>query len=60
MYINGLSVGLKSECKSFADDTSLFLFVNDVMISKNNQTVIYEWVYQWKMKFNFELSKQAQ
>ena len=59
IYINGWSVGLKSICKSFADDTFLFSVVNNVIISKNDQTVIYEWIYQWKMKFNSDLSKQA-
>ena len=30
IYINDLSDGLKSECKVFADDTSLFSVVNDI------------------------------
>ena len=59
-YINDLSVGLESECKLFAEDTCLFSVVHDVVISKNDQTVIYDWVYQWKIKFNPDLSKQAQ
>ena len=44
IYINDLSYGLKSECKLFADDTCLFSVVHDV-ISKNDQTVIYDWLY---------------
>ena len=44
IYINDLSFGLKSECKLFADDTYLFSVVHDV-ISKNDQTVIYDWLY---------------
>ena len=31
MYINDLSDGLKSECKLFAEDTSLFSVVNDMI-----------------------------
>ena len=58
IYINDLSYGLKSECKLFADDTCFFFVVHDV-ISKNDQT-IYGWVYQWKVKFNPDLCKQAQ
>ena len=60
IYINDLSFGLKSECKLFADDTCLFSVVHDVVISKNDQTVIYDWMYQWKVKFNPDLCKQAQ
>ena len=45
-----LSVGLKSECKLFADDTSLFAVVHDVNISKNDRNSdlqkTYEWTYQ--------------
>ena len=50
IYINDLSVGLKSECKLFADDTSLFAVVHDVNISKNDRNSdlqkTYEWTYQ--------------
>ena len=60
IYINDISVGLKSEFKLFADDTGLFLIVHDVIISKNDQTVIYDCIYQWKMKLNLDLSKQVQ
>ena len=38
IHINNLSVGLKSECKLFAEDTCLFLVVHDFVISKNDQT----------------------
>ena len=33
IYINDLSDSLKSECKLFADDTSLFSVVNDINTS---------------------------
>ena len=35
-YINDLSDGLKSECKLFADDTSLFSVVNDINTSASD------------------------
>ena len=60
IYINDISFGLKSEFKLFADDTGLFLIVHDVIISKNDQTVIYDCIYQWKMKLNTDLSKHVQ
>ena len=33
MYVNDLSDGLKSECKLFADETSLFSVVHDINTS---------------------------
>ena len=36
IYINDLSDSLKSECKLFADDTSLFSVVNDINTSVSN------------------------
>ena len=36
IYINDLSDGLKSECKLFADDTSLFSVVNDINTSASD------------------------
>ena len=38
IHINDLSVGLKSECKLFAEDTCLFSVVHDFIISKKDQT----------------------
>ena len=60
IIINDLSFELKSKCKLFADDTCLFSVVHDVAISKNDWPMIYDWVYQWKVKFNPDLCKQAQ
>ena len=64
MYINDLSCGLSSTTKLFADDTSLFLVVNDVTQSTNklNDDIenISNWVYHWKMSFNPDKSKEAQ
>ena len=59
-----LSNGLKSECKLFADDTSLFSVVHDISTSasdiNNDLTLISNWAFQWKMSFNPDPSKQAQ
>ena len=35
IYINDLSDGLISTCKIFADDTSLFFFVHDKYVSRD-------------------------
>ena len=63
IYINDLSDEPKSECQLFADCTSLFSVVHNVNISKSDLKSdllkIYEWAYQWKMKFNPDASKQA-
>ena len=64
IYTNDLSNGVSSNCKLFADDTSLFSVVNDTQTStatlRNDQTVISNWTFQWKMIFNPDLTKQAQ
>ena len=64
IYINDLSNGVSSNCKLFADDTSLFSVVNDIQSSaatlRNDLTVISNWAFQWKMIFNPDLTKQAQ
>ena len=64
MYINDLSCGLSSTNKIFADDTSLFSVVHDVTQSTNelddDLEKISDWIYQWKISFNADKSKQAQ
>ena len=64
IYINDLSDGLKSECKLFADDTSLFSVVNDIntSVSDLNEDLekIINWAFKWKMNFNPDPNKQAQ
>ena len=56
--------GLLSNPKLFADDTSIFSVVNDILHSSNkiNEDLlkISKWAYQWKMSFNPDISKQAQ
>ena len=64
IYINDLSDKLESNCKIFADDTSLFYKVLDKHVShatlnkelelKNNLA------FQWKMQFNPDRNKQVQ
>ena len=52
IYINDLSNDVKSKCKLFADDTSLFPVVHDINTSANNLNhdlqKINEWAFQWK------------
>ena len=49
--------------KLFADDSSLFARVRDVGMChqtiKADLDTITRWAFQWKMKFNPEISKQA-
>ena len=63
IYINDLTVGIKSNIKLFADDSSLFTRVLDP-ISSHDQLMgdldtITKWANQWKMKFNPDITKQA-
>ena len=64
IYINDLSDILASNPKLFADDTSLFSVVKNVDASNidlnNDLKKIGEWVFQWKMRFNHDPTKQAQ
>ena len=64
IYINDLSSELSSNPRLFADDTSLFLVVRDTDLSanplNNDLLKINNCIYQWKMSFNPNPSKQAQ
>ena len=64
MYLNDITNDIKSKCKLFADDTSLFSVVHDIDTSANDLNhdleKISEWAFQWKMKFNPDHTKQAQ
>ena len=52
IYINDLSDNLKSNCKIFADDTSLFYKVFDKHVSRatlnKDLELINNWAFQWK------------
>ena len=64
IYINNLSNDFKSKCKLFADDTSLFSIVHYIDASTNefnhDLEKISESAFQWKKKFNRDLTTQAQ
>ena len=63
IYINDLEKNIKSNAQFFADDTMLFSFVNDPVISANDLyhdlNVINQWAYQWEIEFNPDPNKQA-
>ena len=62
--INDLPDKLKSNCKIFAYDTSLFYKVFDKHVSRGTLNkdlgVINNWAFQWKMQFNPNRNKQGQ
>ena len=63
IYINDLPDGIKSVCKIFVDDTSLFSKVKDKNCStvelNNDLKILSNWAIQWKMSFNPDPNKQA-
>ena len=64
IYINDLPDNLQCNSKLFADDTSLFSTVKMPQRTANNLNndlkEINKWVFQWKMSFNPDPTKQAQ
>ena len=64
IYINDWPDNLESNCKIFADDTSLFYKVFDKHVSRatlnKDLELINNWAFQWKMQFNPDRNKQAQ
>ena len=64
IYINDLSESLPTNPTLFTDDTSLFSVVKNVDDSNIDLNIdikkIGEWVFQWKMNFNPDRTKQAQ
>ena len=63
IYTNDLPLGHTTTVKLFADDTSIFLVVNNTSVSSsrlNNDFVkIRDWDFNWKMSFNPRLTKQS-
>ena len=61
--INGLPDGIKSICKFFDEDTSLFSKVKDkncfTVELNNDLKITSNWDFQWKMLFNPDPNKQA-
>ena len=64
IYTNDLPDNLESNCKIFADDTSLFYKVFDKHVSRATLNKDLELInnldFQWKMQFNPDRHKQAQ
>ena len=64
IYINDLSNDIKSKCKLFADDTSLFSVVHDINTSANDLNHDLEKnsesAFQRELKFHPDSTKQAQ
>ena len=63
IYINHLTEDLGTNVKLFADNTSLFSVVHDTETSANDLNkdlkIINNRVFQWKMNFNPDPTKQA-
>ena len=61
VYINDITDGLKSEVRIFADDTSLFVVVDDPLVAfeilNHDLKLIEKWANQWKMSFNPDITK---
>ena len=64
VYINDLTENISSNIKLFADDASLFTRINNNVNASHERLMrdlekITAWAYQWKMKFNPDITKQA-
>ena len=63
VYINDLLIGIESNARIFADDTSLFKIASNnhesTSVLNNDLVKITQWAHQWKMIFNPDESKQA-
>ena len=63
VYINDLPDNIESNCKIFADDTSLFFKVFDKHVScatlNKDLELTKNWAFQWKMQSNPDRNKQA-
>ena len=59
--INDLPLGLTTNAKLFADDTSLFSVVNNASVSaprlNNDLAKMQDWVFNWKSLFNPDPTK---
>ena len=63
-YINDIPDDISSNCKLFANNTSLFSVVSNIHTNATTLTqylnTITNWAFQWKVIFNPALSKQEQ
>ena len=63
IYINDVTDNIMSRMKLFADDSSIFVKVEDIEGAHHKLTSDLEqisaWAYQWKMHFNQDITKQA-
>ena len=64
IYVNDFSEGLSMNSKLFADNTSLFSVIHNSQTSANDLNedleMIHNWVFQWKMNFYPDPTKQTQ
>ena len=62
LYINDITVDIKSNVRIFADDVSLFHTVEDPLTCfdefQHDLNKIYVWANQWRLRFNPGLTKQ--
>ena len=61
VFINDLIHGMKSDARIFADDTSLFIIVDDPDVAfdilSHDLKLVEQWAKQWRMLFNPDISK---
>ena len=64
IYISDLATNQKLNVRLFADDTSLFSVVPDLLETTNMVNAYLEkirsWAEQWRMAFNLDTTKQAE
>ena len=63
VYINDLTDNIRSQMRLFADDSSIFTPVKDVLVTHqqlvDDLETFSKWGYQWKMVINPDITKQA-
>ena len=61
VYINDLIDGMQSDARIFADDTSLFVIVDNPQtahdILAHDLSLVEKWAFQWRMSFNPDPNK---
>ena len=63
LYINDITVDIKSDIRIFAYDVSLFHIIDDPSTSfddlQHDLNKISVWANQWRLSFNPNITKQA-